>query len=239
MTPEDDNTEPVPEPGAEPDAEPDAAPELDRVVEATAPAGGWDFVLMVATLVFLGALGVQSIVGTGYAWWAERSIANWEQAGYAGYAALMNAVAAPFVVGLVVVLGLCVPKRVLSRTALLVVSAGLVLAGVVGSVATRSLSTGLGVYLVLASLLQAAVVVMTLFGAGPLTYLTEGRLVKTGSGLLHMGFLVFALVVVALQQSPWMLPVFALSALLIVGGTVLSFYAGRFTRRERVLEPRS
>jgi hypothetical protein len=114
---------------------------------------------------------------------------------------------------------------------LLAVSAGLVLAGIVGWVATGSIETGLGVYLVLASLLQAAVVVMTFLGTGSLKYMAEGRIVKTGSGLLHMGFLVFALVVVSLQQSPLMLPVFALSALLVTGGTVLSFYAGAFVRK--------
>jgi hypothetical protein len=217
------------------DMEPEAAsgPESppDRVVDSTVPPGGWDFALMMATLVFLAALGVQSILGTGYTWWAENSIPGWQETSYAGYVALMNAVAAPSVLGLVVVLGLCVPKRVLSRTALLAVSAALVLAGFAGWAVTGSLSTGLGIYLALASLLQAAVVVMTFLGARSLRYMTEGRIVKTGSGLLHMGFLVFALVVVSLQQSPLMLPVFALSALLVTGGTVLSFYAGAFVRK--------
>jgi hypothetical protein len=46
-----------------------------------------------------------------------------------------------------------------------------------------------------------------------------------------MGFLLFALVVVALQDSAWMLPVFYASATFIMGGTVLSFYAGAFVRR--------
>jgi hypothetical protein len=210
--------------------EPQNSP-TDRIIDATAPPGGWDFALMVATLVFLAALGVQSIIGTGYAWWAANSIPDWQQTAYAGYIALMNAVAAPSVLGLVVVLGLCVPKRVLSRSALLAVSAALVLAGFGGWAVTGSLSTGLGIYLALASLLQAAVVVMTFLGAGSLKYMTEGRIVKTGSGLLHMGFLVFALVVVSLQRSPLMLPVFTLSALLVTGGTIMSFYAGMFVKR--------
>jgi hypothetical protein len=216
------------DPSAAPSA---AASPDDGIRESTSPPGGWDFILMVLTLVFLAALGLQSIVGTGYAWWAERSIPDWQQVGYPGYAALMNAVAVPSVIGLVVVLGLCVPKRMLSRTALLVVSAGLVVAGLAGWAVTGSLTTGLAVYLVLASALQAAVVFMTFVGAGTLSYMTEGRIVKTGSGLLHMGFLTFSLVVVALQQSALMLPVFALSALLVTGGTVLSFYAGSFVRR--------
>jgi hypothetical protein len=46
-----------------------------------------------------------------------------------------------------------------------------------------------------------------------------------------MGFLLFALVVVALQDSPWMLPVFYGSAAFIMVGTVLSFYAGALVKR--------
>ena len=56
---------------------------------------------------------------------------------------------------------------------------------------------------------------VTLAGAPSLAYLTEGRVTRAGSGLLHMGFLLFALVVVALGTSPWMLPVFYVSALLV------------------------
>ena len=211
-------------------------PEPDRGLDATAAPGGWDFTLMVGTLLLLAALSVQSIVGTGYAWWAERTIANWEQTGYAAYVALMNAIAAPLVVGLVVVIGLCVPKRLLSRTALLVVSVALLLVGFGTAAVTGSLTAGLTAYLVCASALQLAVVVLTLVGARALHYVTEGRLVKVGSGLLHMGFPLFALVVVALQASPWMLPVFYGSAALIMGGTVLSFYAGSFVRRPRAGE---
>jgi hypothetical protein len=214
------------------DTDPRPVAPRDAVIDSTVAPGGWDFALMVATLVLLALLGAQSIIGTGYAWWAERSIPGWEQTGYAGYVAVMNVIAAPLVIGLVVVLGLCVPKRILSRYWLIGVSAALVAAGVVGWLATGSLTTGLAVYLVLASILQLVVVLMTFLGAGAkVTYLTEGRLVKTGSGLLHMGFLLFALVVAALQQSPWMLLVFWLSALCIVVGTLLSFYAAKLVRR--------
>ena len=206
-------------------------PAPDPIVDATAARSGWDFTLMVVTLVLLAALGAQSIVGTGYAWWAERTIAGWEQTGYAGYVAVMNLIAAPLVVGLVVVIGLCVPKRLLSRGALLAVSVGLVAAGGVAWAVTGSATDGLAFYLALACLLQLAVVVLTFAGAGSLRYLTEGRIVKAGSGLLHMGFLVFALVVVALQDSPWMLPVFYTSAALIMSGTVMSFYAGALARK--------
>lgn len=188
----------------------------------------WDFALTVITVVVLGLLGVQSFVGTLYVWWAERSITNFETSfAYATYVARMNAVAAPLVVALVVVMGLCVPKRLFSRRVLLGVSAAMVAAGVVTGVATRSLSSGLAVYLVLAGAIQVAVVVMTVAGVRGPSYLTQGRLTKTGSGLLHLGFIVFAVVVVALQKSAWLMPVFTLSAVLITVGTAMSFYADR------------
>ena len=192
---------------------------------AGSPRSGWDFTLIVVTLGLLGLLGVQSLIGTGYTWWAQRTIPNWEQTGYAGFVSFMNLVAAPLIVGLVIAMGLCVPKRLFDRRTLAWASVGLLVPGVVAWVATGRPGFGLGIYLVLACVIQLAVVVMTLAGASSLTYLTEGRVTRVGSGLLHMGFLLFALVVVALGASRWMLPVFYASAVLVTVGTALSFYA--------------
>jgi len=194
----------------------------------------WDFSLTVATVALFGSLGVQSFLGTLYSWWALRTLPGWEQAGYPGFVAVMNAVAAPQVVALVVVMGLCVPKRLFSRRALIGVSGGMLLLGVVAGVLTDSLAIGLAAYLALAAFIQIAVVALTVAGARGPSYLTEGRLTKTGSGLLHLGFVLFAIVVVALQRSSWMLPVFWTAAALTIGGTVLSFYAGRFAVRRLV-----
>jgi hypothetical protein len=186
----------------------------------------WDFALTIVTVIVLAALGLQSFVGTGYVWWAERSIPGWEaSAGYARYVALMDTIAAPLIVVLVVVMGLCVPKRLFARRLLIAVSAAMVALGLVTGVATRSFTTGLTLYLWLAALIQVAVVVMTIAGVRGPSYLTEGRLTKTGSGLLHLGFVLFGIVVVALQKSSWMLPVFSASALFAIAGTALSFYA--------------
>ena len=192
----------------------------------------WDFGLTVFTVLLLATLGVQSFVGTLYVWLAMRALPGWETgAGYAGYVELMNAIAAPQIVALVVVMGLCVPKRLFARRPLLLVSLAMVAAGVVAATALRNLAEGLAVYLLLAAAIQLAVVVMTIAGVRGPRYLTDGRLTKTGSGLLHLGFIVFAIVVVALQRSPVMMPVFALSALLVTAGTALSFYAWRVAWR--------
>ncbi len=191
----------------------------------------WDFGLTILTVVLLASLGIQSFIGTIYVWWAQRTIADWEQVGYAAYVAKMNLIAAPQLVLLVVVMGLCVPKRLFSRRVLLGVSVAMVAAGVVAYLVTDSLPTGVTVYLALAGLIQLAVVVLTAMGAKGPSYLTEGRLTRLGSGLLHLGFIIFAIVVAALQRSTLMLPVFWVSSILIVGGTAMSFWANRLAVR--------
>jgi hypothetical protein len=191
----------------------------------------WDFGLTLITVALLASLGMQSFVGTLYVWWAERTIQGWEQAGYNAFVSVMNLIAAPQVVLLVVVMGLCVPKRLFSRRGLLLASVGMVGVGSAVSLQARSLQSGLTVYLALAGLIQIAVVLLTAVGARGPSYLTEGRLTKLGSGLLHLGFIVFAIVVVALQGSAFMIDVFWVATVLIVGGTVLSFYADKFAVR--------
>ena len=189
----------------------------------------WDFALTVITVALLALLGVQSFIGALVVWWAIRSIPDWQAGpGYSSYVATMNGIAAPLIVGLVVVMGLCVPKRLFARRALLWVSVAMAAVGVVAGLLLRDLGEGLAIYLLLAAAIQLAVVVMTVAGVRGPTYLTEGRLTKAGSGLLHLGFIIFAIVVVALQKSPMMLPVFWVSAVLVTGGTALSFYASSF-----------
>ena len=192
----------------------------------------WDFSLTVITVLLLAALGVQSFVGTLVTWWSIRMIPAWEQsAGYTAYVAIMNQIAAPLIVALVVAMGLCVPKRLFSRRLLVWVSAAMVAVGVAAGVVTSSLSAGLTVYLLLSAAIQLGVVIMTVAGVRGPSYLTEGRLTKTGSGLLHLGFIVFTIVVVSLQASQAMAPVFWFSAVLVTVGTVLSFYANSIAWR--------
>jgi len=192
----------------------------------------WDFALTIITVVLLASLGVQSFLGTIWVFIAERSVPGWEQgAGYAEYVSAMNSVAAPQILALVVVMGLCVPKRLFSRRLLLGVSLAMIVAGAAAGLVTSRLGIGLGVYLGLAAIIQAAVVVLTVAGVRGPSYLTEGRLTKTGSGLLHLGFIAFGIVVVSLQRSPFMLPVFSASALLVTVGTAMAFYADRLAWR--------
>jgi len=196
----------------------------------------WDFGLTIATVVLLGTLGIQSFIGTLYTWWAQRTIAGWELSGYAAFVATMNLIAAPQLVALIVVMGLCVPKRLFDRRALVLVSALMLVVGAAVWFASGSLKTGLAAYLTLAALIQVAVVALTVAGASAPSYLTEGRLTKVGSGLLHLGFIMICFVVAVLQQSRFMLPAFVLAAAFTLTGTTLSFYAGHVAYRRRSAE---
>jgi hypothetical protein len=186
----------------------------------------WDFTLLVATVAILGALGVLSLGGTLWTWAAQRADPSWAQTSEAGFIAAMNALAGPLVIALVVVMGLCVPKRLFARRALIAVSAAMAAVGVAVALATGSVATGLAVYLLEAGGIQVAVVVMTIAGAGSLAYMGAGRWTRVGSGLLHLGFIVFGYVVVALQGSAWVLPVFGIASALLLGGSALAFYSG-------------
>jgi len=200
-------------------------PDVTHADPAPRHRSEWDFFLMMLTVVLLGGLGAQSLIGTLYAWWGYRTQPDFEATAYPAFIASMNAIAAPMVIALVIVMGLCVPKRLLARRTLAVVSLAMLGAGAAAWFVSGSLATGLAVYLALAGLIQVAVVALTLSGAGGLSYLSESRVAKAGSGLLHLGFILFALVVVALQRSAWMLPVFYASATLLTGGSALAFYA--------------
>lgn len=198
----------------------------------------WDFWLTAVTVVLLGGIGWQSFLGTLYVWWAGRTTPGWDQTpAYDGFVNAMNTTAAPQIVLLVIVMGLCVPKRLFSRSTLLWASLAMLFAGVGVWAYSGSLATGLAAYLALAGLIQVAVVVLTVAGVRGPSYMTRGRLTKTGSGLLHLGFIVFAFVVVALQNSTFMLPVFWAAAAFTMVGTTLSFYADKLAvRRTRQVE---
>lgn len=186
--------------------------------------GSWDFGLILATVTLLAGLGVQSLAGTLYAWWAYRNVPGWEVTGHGAFVEVMNAIAAPMVAGLVLAMGLCVPKRLFERRALVVVCGVMLAAGAAVGVAASSVSAGLMTYLCVSALVQAAVVTRAVTGRLR-GQVSGGGLGKAGSGLLHLGFIGFAIVVVGLQDSSGMLPAFWLATGLIVIGSALSFHA--------------
>ncbi|MCK4268830.1 MAG: hypothetical protein KAX16_08360, partial [Actinomycetia bacterium] len=154
---------------------------------------------------------------------------------YQNYVNDMNVAVLPLSVALVILLGLCVPKRIFSGMALLQSMAALLVVSVL-VVLAYGLKPGIGFLLITAVLIQAVVVGMTLVGSKRLSYEVNGFYLQIGSAVLHLGFILFVFDFVLLGESTLHLTVYWVSTVLISVGMILSFYSGEISRlaEERV-----
>ncbi len=187
--------------------------------------GGYDFFLIRATIGLLAGLGVLSLYGTAYSFLASQADRHWHMTpAYSQYLDRMDGMAFPLVVGLLVAMTLCIPKRIIPRDVLLRFSAAIVVLAA-GLGAVRGAGTALAFLMALSMILQVAVVAAVLFRPDTLRFERHGLVAQLGSALLHLGFVVFVFDLVILYESRWHIGVFWLATLLMVVGTALSFYA--------------
>lgn len=182
----------------------------------------FNFILALVTIGILGLIGILFIVGTVYssiqpAYWTQTPV-------YAEYIEVMNASVIPLVLALVVVLGLCIPKRLFDGKDLIIVTIALLGATAILGIAT-DVKTAIGFLLVIASLIQTLVIVLTLIGSKRVSYEKSGFFVQVGSALLHLGLIIFVLDFVNLAEHPSHLAVFWVATALIGVGMVFTFYS--------------
>ena len=195
-----------------------------------------NYILILLTIFILVAIGVIFIYGSSYSWVQSLQFANWRQTvTYQNYVSDMNVAVLPLSVALVILLGLCVPKRIFSGVALLQSMAALLVVSVL-VVLVYGLKPGIGFLLITAVLIQAVVVGMTLVGSKRLSYEVNGFYLQIGSAVLHLGFILFVFDFVLLGESTLHLTVYWVSTVLISVGMILSFYSGEISRlaEERV-----
>jgi hypothetical protein len=120
---------------------------------------------------------------------------------------------------------LCIPKRLLSRRALLGYSAGMLALGV-AALPLGGVRFALGLVLGLSALLQTVILGLVLGGAR-LRFAGRGIALRSGSSLLHLGIVLFTFDLVALQGSRWHIPLFWVATALLTAGCVLTFYVAR------------
>jgi hypothetical protein len=84
----------------------------------------------------------------------------------------------------------------------------------------------LGLVLGLSALLQTAILALVLAGAR-LRFSGSGFALRAGSSLLHLGTVLFTLDLVALQGSPWHIPLFWVATGLLTAGCILTFYLAK------------
>ena len=184
-----------------------------------------NFILILITIVVLAAIGVVFIYGSGYSWVKSLTVADWRNTAlFQDYVHSMNLAVLPLAIALVVVLGLCIPKRLFSGVALLQ-SMGVLLAITILTAVVWGPRLGLGFLLVAAIAIQTVVIGMTFAGDRRLSYETQGFFIQIGSAVLHLGLIVFLFDLILLGESAVHLDVFWVATGLISVGMILCFYS--------------
>ncbi|MCL7475812.1 MAG: hypothetical protein M8352_07195 [ANME-2 cluster archaeon] len=190
----------------------------------------YDFYMMLLTTAVLAIIGLVCLYGIGYYTYTTETTPGWTETPlYGDYIDNMNQYIYPFVVLLLIVLGLCIPKRIVPRQSLLASGTGILAVTLLIALVT-DIGSSLAFLLTVSIVVQTAVMVLTMLGRSGLTYEREGYFVQTGSSMLHLGTVVFVLDFVSMRTHELHLPIFWVATILITVGTVLSFYPGEMGR---------
>jgi hypothetical protein len=184
-------------------------------------AVGWDLALVLLTAATLAAFGALALWGM-FFYKSHAARPDWS---VPAFQEMMNRLATPLVVLLIVWLVLCIPKRLFSKRVLLGYSAGMTALGI-AALPYGGARFALGLVLGLSALLQTAILALVLAGAR-LRFAGPGLALRAGSSLLHLGIVLFTFDLVALQGSPWHIPLFWAATGLLTAGCVLTFYLAR------------
>ncbi len=182
----------------------------------------YDFYLIIATAVILFIICLISFYGMFYFKFAQiNQVAPHIKLTYMNR---MNSVVAPFVICLILLLGICVPKRLfptvwLNRITLLLLLCAVVTALVWG------VRFSLLLILSLSLLLQVAVLLLTAFGSQSLHFHKKGYWVRLGSSLIHLGLILFILDLLLYEHKELHLFLFWVTTGTSVFGMIFSFYA--------------
>jgi hypothetical protein len=183
----------------------------------------YDYYLIILTTLILFAIGAVSLYGiTYYNYLAVDS--QWTKTvQYSQYIDEMDSYLYPFLVLLLISLGLCIPKRLFEQDILIKFSAAILGITVILTVLS-DIEKGLGFILAVMTVVQAIVLIMTIKKSKSIRFEKEGYIVRIGSSLLHLGFVIIILNFVSLRESSFHLLIFWIGVVLITVGNIFSFY---------------
>jgi hypothetical protein len=198
--------------------------------------GSLDYYLILATVAVLFAISIICIYSMFYFKLAQ--VQQMEPAIKAAYMSKMNTVISPFLIILILLLGICVPKRLLPTRWL--VRSTVLLAGVALAFSFfQGIKMGLVVVLAAALILQVVVLILALVGSERLNFTKKGYWVRVGSSLLHLGMILFVLDLFFYKQQALHLILFWVTTVATVLGMTFCFYAdsvvGLFRRKAQHL----
>lgn len=192
----------------------------------------YDFYLIVATVLVLSIISGICVYGMFYFKFAQ--LQQMAAPVKAAYMERMNQIVSPFIIALIVILAVCVPKRLLPTAWLNRFALALVLAiGVVtwGWGVVMALQVALGVTLAL----QAVVLILALAGNQRLNFERKGYWLRVGSSCMHLGLILFILDLFFYKHQALHLALFWVTTVATVLGMIGCFYsptlAGLMARR--------
>jgi hypothetical protein len=182
----------------------------------------YDFYLILATTVVLFAISLISIYGMFYFKFAQ--IHQMDPSLKITYMNRMNEVVAPFIICLILLLGICVPKRLLPTVWLNRITI-ILLACVVPIGFLYGVKAGLFFMLAASLALQTIVFLMALAGSKSLHFHKKGYWVRLGSSLIHLGLIIFILDLFFYEYKTLHLVLFWVTTGTSILGMVFCFYA--------------
>jgi hypothetical protein len=182
----------------------------------------YDFYLILATTLVLFAISLISIYGMFYFKFAQ--IHQMTPAVKMVYMNKMNTFVAPFIIALILLLGICVPKRLLPTFWLNRVTVLLVICAILTGFA---LGVKASLFLILGAslVLQAIVLILALGGSKTLHFHKKGYWVRLGSSLIHLGLIIFILDLLLYEKKSLHLFLFWVTTGASVAGMLFCFYA--------------
>ena len=187
----------------------------------------YDFYLILATATVLAIISGICVYGMFYFKFAQ--LQQMAAPVKVAYMERMNQVVSPFIIALILLLAVCVPKRLLpsvwlNRFALALLAVIGVVVGLFGVV------MALKVALCVTLLLQFVVLCMALAGNQRLNFERKGYWLRVGSSLLHLGLILFILDLFFCQQRALHLALFWVTTVATVLGMIGCFYSPALAR---------
>jgi hypothetical protein len=183
----------------------------------------YDYYLIILTTLILFAIGVVSLYGISYYNYLAVDPQWTRTLQYNLYIDEMDSYLYPFLVLLLISLGLCIPKRLFEQDTLLKSSALILGITVIISIYS-GIEKGLGFILALMTIIQAVVLMMTIKKSKSVRFEKEGYIVRIGSSLLHLGVVIIIFNFVSLRDYSFHLLIFWFGVMLITSGNIFSFY---------------
>lgn len=183
----------------------------------------YDYYLIVLTALILFAIGLLCVYGITYFNYLAVNPRWTTTIQYSHYIDDMNSYLYPFLVMLLLALGLCIPKRLLEQDFLIKFTA-LTLGVTLIVTFLSGIENGLIFLLAVMIVVQSFVLIRTINKSDGLRFEKEGYAGRVGSSLLHLGLVLLIFDFMALQGSSFHLLIFWVGMIMITVGNIFSFY---------------